>query len=274
MLKFFKKLAIEFYNNELLYMSNELSYKLLLSIFPLLIYLINILTFFGIKYQVFESSVVRALPDTVLVILKSFVSSVNTFAESNNFSSIMNITLLLAIWSGSSGFHSIIRGINKTYGVKDRRSFLFQRIISVFFVFMFSFTVVVTGIFIVFSDVISNFMIFVGLTQYNIDLYGILKLLFPSTLMLLNVMIIYKVSSYKHISFISTLPGAFVTVIAWILSSYAYNIYINNFSKYSAVYGVIGSFLIFILWINIIAIVLLLGSQINALLEDYFVTKS
>ncbi len=265
---FLKTLIKQFNENELVYMSNELTYKMLLAIFPLLIYLINILTFFGVKYEIFQSPVFNALPDTVRILLNSFINSVTTFAESSNIKSLMNVTLLFTIYSSSSGFHSVIRGINKTYGVKDQRHFLIQRLLSVVLVIQFALTITLAGVFMVFDDVLYGLMNIFGIDFNTSLLINTVSYVVPVVVILINIILFYKVSSYKKISFMSTLPGASITVLTWMTTSFGYNYYINNFSKYNAVYGVIGSFIIFILWINIIAIVLLLGSQINALILE------
>ncbi len=267
---FLKRLIKQFNENELVYMSNELTYKMLLAIFPLLIYLINVLTFFGVKYEIFQSPVFNTLPDAVRIVLNSFINSITTFAESNNLKSLMNVTLIFTIYSSSSGFYSVIRGINKTYGVKDERHFLIQRLLSVVLVIQFALTIALAGIFMVFDDVLYGLLTIFGVDFNTSLLIGIVSYVVPVIVILVNIMLVYKVSSYKKISFISTLPGASITVLTWMITSLGYNFYINNFSKYNAVYGVIGSFIIFILWINIIAIVLLLGSQINALITENF----
>jgi len=44
--------------------------------------------------------------------------------------------------------------------------------------------------------------------------------------------------------------------------------YVNNFSRYSKVYGSIAGVFVLMFWLNIISFVLLLGSEINALLDD------
>lgn len=266
-INFIKDLLKEFDDKELIYISNELSYKLLLATFPFFIYLINMLAFLGLKHQIFESSVFETLPNSILLVLNSFLSSMDTFAASSNFSSIMNLTLFFAIFSSSSGFSAIMRGINKTYGVKDKRNFLYKTLISIAFVFIFSFSLISSSLLIVFSDAIFSFLEFFNINVPNLSIFDYLKYIISTIIILLNVILVYKFSSYKKITFKSTIPGAIVTVVAWILSSFAFNIYINNFSSYNALYGAIGSFIIFILWINLISIVLLIGSQINALLE-------
>jgi membrane protein len=54
----------------------------------------------------------------------------------------------------------------------------------------------------------------------------------------------------------------------WLVVSKCFNIYINNFSRYSAVYGSIGAIFVFALWINFLSYALLIGGQINAVIYD------
>lgn len=263
---FLVKLLKEFHENELIYMANELTYKMLIAIFPLLIYIINIFAIFGIKYDVFLIDNASTLPDSIAIMLQNFLDSVEPYTELDNLWSIMNFTLFAALFSSSSGFYSIIRGINKTYEVKDERSFFVQRGLSVVLVLVFTFTLVTTGLLIVFSDVIMQTFEQFGIHIKSLEVIHYLKYFISAILILVNIMIMYKVASYKKITLKSTFPGALVTVVTWVLASVIFNIYINNFSKYNVLYGAIGSVLIFILWLNILAIVLLVGSQVNAIL--------
>ena len=59
-------------------------------------------------------------------------------------------------------------------------------------------------------------------------------------------------------------PGALMTLLLFICSTYLFGIYIDQFSNYNQLYGSIGALLIFMLysWIN--SIVLLLGFELNA----------
>jgi membrane protein len=54
----------------------------------------------------------------------------------------------------------------------------------------------------------------------------------------------------------------------WLVVSKCFNIYINNFARYSAVYGSIGAIFVFALWLNFLSYALLIGGQINAIFYD------
>jgi membrane protein len=54
-----------------------------------------------------------------------------------------------------------------------------------------------------------------------------------------------------------------------ILASLGSAIYTSNFADYSATYGSIGAVIILMLWLYIAGLAILLGSEINALLEHH-----
>jgi membrane protein len=49
----------------------------------------------------------------------------------------------------------------------------------------------------------------------------------------------------------------------------AFKFYITNFSNYNATYGSIGTVIVLMLWLYISGLIILLGSEINATIEDY-----
>lgn len=61
--------------------------------------------------------------------------------------------------------------------------------------------------------------------------------------------------------------GAILTSIGWIVATWGFEIYMNQFNNYSALYGSIGAFLGLTLWLYIVSIVLLCGAEINVMLS-------
>ncbi len=267
-LKFLIKLGREFMKNELYYLGNELTYKMVLSVFPLIIFLLNISVMLNIQQDIIFSLGEGTIPDEVMRILTMFLNNVENSTNQDNITGNLSWSLIITIGSAASGFRSIIRGINKTYRIKEQRRFIYRWLLAIVLVLQFVAIIVIAATTLVFGDVIINFLKSYGFfNNASGDILSFAIYLTTVFIMLIDVMIIYKVSVEYKIKLISTLPGATVTVIFWIISSKLFNIYVNNFSNYNNIYGGIGSLFIFIFWINIIAIVLLLGSQINALIE-------
>jgi membrane protein len=56
-------------------------------------------------------------------------------------------------------------------------------------------------------------------------------------------------------------------VIIWVVASWGFSKYVANFGKYDVNYGAIGGVIVMLLWMWISAQVILLGAEINAILE-------
>ena len=59
-------------------------------------------------------------------------------------------------------------------------------------------------------------------------------------------------------------PGVFVTVLGWIILSFGFSFYLHNFPISWENYGIIGTFIIFMLCLYLSAMMLLFGTSINA----------
>lgn len=287
-MKFFKKflsftfrLGFEAYHNELYYMGNELTYKIFLSIFPFLVFIISLISSLNIDTMTVLYTLQGALPPTVLNTLLDFIDIIN---EQNSSTGLISVSLGLTVVSTSSGVVAIMRGINRTYGITKKRRFIINRLISIFLVLVLVLCLITTFILIVFSDSIFLFL-------KNLDF---VKALLPSSVLnydgsfildlakyaisvvtvLFATMTIYNVSVIEKVPFKSTLPGSIFTMFFWMIASSIYNYYINTYSRYTSIYGNIGNLFILVFWINIIAIIILLGSQVNAILyNDSIIAK-
>ncbi len=62
------------------------------------------------------------------------------------------------------------------------------------------------------------------------------------------------------------MPGAIFTSIAWIILSMGFAFYVNNYGKYTDIYGSIGVVIVLMVWLQITSTTILLGGELNALL--------
>jgi membrane protein len=63
-------------------------------------------------------------------------------------------------------------------------------------------------------------------------------------------------------------PGAVVGLALWLAASLALKIYLHFFNSYSATYGSLGAVIILLLWFYVTGAAVLLGAEINSVLED------
>lgn len=68
----------------------------------------------------------------------------------------------------------------------------------------------------------------------------------------------------KYRDFVIFSPGTILATTLFVLGTVAFNTYISNFSRYNVLYGSIGTLIILMLWIWVIAILILAGNDLNS----------
>ena len=58
--------------------------------------------------------------------------------------------------------------------------------------------------------------------------------------------------------------GSVLATAVWIVSSFAFRVYVTNFGDYTATYGAIGSAIVTMLWFYVSSIAILIGAELNA----------
>ena len=83
---------------------------------------------------------------------------------------------------------------------------------------------------------------------------------------LASLEMIYYMGSGRSHSFGKQLPGAFFAVLVWFSSSALLGIYLRRFAYLNAMYGALASFIVLMIWLQITAIAILLGAELNVAL--------
>ena len=72
----------------------------------------------------------------------------------------------------------------------------------------------------------------------------------------------YGISTRKRFKIFT--PGATVATVFSIVASLLFSYYVNRFNTYNQLYGSLGTIIILMLWVQINAIALLIGFELNA----------
>ena len=60
------------------------------------------------------------------------------------------------------------------------------------------------------------------------------------------------------------MPGVVLSTFLWIIVTYGYSFYVNNFSNYDVIYGSLGGVIVLITWLYLSSWTILAGSELNA----------
>jgi len=271
-LKFTKKVFINTYKNDLSGVSAEIAFYMVFSLFPIMISLIAILSFFA-RDPNFYLNLTSFLYSSVSPELANLINTnLKTIINSLFSTSVLIISIMIALWTSSNVITSFIKGIDRAYDVKETRSFITIQRLSISLVFSIGFLLIVAFTLIVFGENLFEWYLKVDYIILPKDILSRLEIArwsFVSIILfLLSSLLYFKAPNVKH-KIIEVLPGAIFFSLTWSLSTILFGIYLNNFSTYNITYGTLATVIILLLWFFITAFIFLLGAEINATLYPY-----
>lgn len=243
----------------------KLTFFLLLSLFPFLIFLIEILNQISIYNIDALYNFTQFLPPEVISIFTLIIEDISQVKTS---SSVLPLAILATIWSASKGILTIISSLNIAYDIKETRSYFHLRFLSLLYTIGFAVITLITLSLIVFGSKLLG-LVFLSLPilsewAYTLD---IMRFIFSLILSLLFFILIYNATPNQRIRIKNVLPGAIFATVSWIITSYFFSIYVNTSKNLSYMYGSLTGIIILLLWLYISCYIIMLGGEINALIS-------
>ena len=103
----------------------------MLSIFPLLMFLIALIPFFHLDVAQIEQFINDYVPYAIAEVITTII--LDTISEPRG--GLLSIGIIVTLWSASNGINAFIRAINRSYNIEETRNFLHQRILSMLLTF-------------------------------------------------------------------------------------------------------------------------------------------
>lgn len=251
--------------NNLITYANSLTFKLILSIFPFLMALLSFLGFLNLSADKIIAAFANNLPKDIGDMISYFIYDV----LGQKRLSLLSSSAIIAIYSASAGFHTMIKAISDTFEVNEDRAFIKTRLISLCLMLVFIFIIIITMYILIFGNVINRFIVDLGIIDNMPSIITSTVMHIVAALIVIVFLIfLYKFSISIRIKIKCLLPGIAFTIISWFIISKLFNLYIANFSRYSVVYGSIGVIFVFALWLYLLSCLILIGAQINAVFDD------
>lgn len=245
-----------------LYAANA-CYFLILAVFPGLLLVLASLRFTALS----ASDLIYLLEMVVPSALMGFVERlvVNTYYNSSG--ALVSASALIALWSASRGIYALLTGLNAIYSVQEDRGYLYTRLISVVYLFLFLIALVLSLVLHVFGQNVSAFL--ESMPFRLADVLGEVVDLHFTVLVVVQSLIfavMYMVLPNRRNRFWDSVPGAVAAALGWQVFSYLFSIYVDHFPSYANIYGSIYAVALGMLWLYCCMVILLLGGALNRFL--------
>ena len=263
MLKCAKQFASRIIDDDVTALAAQLTYYLLLSFFPFLLLVLTMLGYSDLKNTDVLVYLHQVMPKSAFDLIYTTVTNVSRERTAN----ILSISIIGTLWSGSSGFTAIIKGLNKAYDEEETRPYWKILLISILFMVGLAVAIIVAVAFVVFGQMLGRTIAtHLDLSRDFILNWDIIRYLVALSGMGLTFAALYHFTPCRRLTWREVLPGATFSTLGWLISSLGFAYYVNNYNNYSGIYGSIGGVIVLMVWLYITSIIILLGGEINALL--------
>jgi membrane protein len=266
--QFFRDLGHEIGEDDVAMGAAALGFYLMLAIFPALILTMSIIPYLPIDRvdEAIMDLLGQALPEDAYALVEGVVVDVT----SERRGGLLSFGLLATLWAASSGMLAVMRQLNKTYDVKEERGFIRARGTAIILSLLFILLIIGAFALIVLGGVIEDWLQSrFGLGDAVLIFFAVFRWVVIFFAMTLAFSLIYRYAPNTEQKFAFITPGSVVGVLLLVLASLGFSLYTANFGDYDATYGSIGAVIVLMMWLYITGLVILVGSEINAVLERY-----
>ncbi|MHB8872276.1 MAG: YihY/virulence factor BrkB family protein [Myxococcaceae bacterium] len=186
---------------------------------------------------------------------------IRALGEANSVG-LLTFGAVAAFYSAARGIRAAMRALNVVYGVKETRPL--WKVYGIAFLMTLGAAglgIVAVAIAVVAPAAAS------ALGGVGGTLIEWLRLPVAGLLMMLLWAVLYYFLPDVEQRFRYITPGSVVGVIVWMVASWGFSLYVSRFGKFDATYGALGGVIVLLLWMWISSQVLLLGAEINAVIE-------
>jgi membrane protein len=260
-----------FWTEDVLSRSAQVGFYLSFSLFPLLLFLVNLFGLIigqadGLRTELF-SYLRQIMPYSAYILVQRTILEVTE----NSSSSKLTFGFLIALWSASAGIDGLRTALNHVYRLKETRSWWKTKLESLFFtlilIFLFGF---VLGIVFYGWKFLS---LLLTLIKFPVQSFIVLQIIQWISFILVLFLIFGLLYRYlpnqrdARCSWVS--PGSIAAIVLWVLVTSGFRLYLNYFDNYDKTYGSLGAVIILMLWLYLTALVILIGGSLNQVIAVF-----
>lgn len=240
-----------------------LAYYLLFMIFPLLIFLSSLLGLLDLDVSGISMALGTLLPAGVVDLVESYLS----YVSQTSSRTMLWFGLVFTIYFPMRAADCLMMAVRKAYHLpRPKNQILYMAKVLLYTVFLLV-TIALTLALVTVGRAALEFAgRFVVVPAAFIDLWSDLRFLILGGVMFGAVGLLYAAAQDGRQPARNVVPGAVAALVGWMVVSAAFSFYVENFANYSVIYGALGTIIVLMMWLNLTAVMLIMGAEINGAL--------
>jgi membrane protein len=259
--------------DEILDRANGVAFNFILAIFPTIIFLFTLIPYVSSFFpDINKESIMSFMGEMMPPTMYEVVSTTIVDIVSNQRGGLLTFGFVFAAYLSTNGMMALMRAFNACYRTIESRGGIKTRLIATALTFNMAFVLFLAIILLVVGQVSLDYIMtnldWIDLSQFTVGLIFFLRFVVIFVVFFLAISTIYYFGPAIHYNWKFFSIGSIVATLLCMGISYGFSYYVTNFGTYNKVYGSIGVLIALMVWIQILAIVLLVGYEINATLHD------
>jgi len=242
----------------------ELAYYFLLALFPMLIFLTSLVGFLPGLQESILNAIAKVAPADAMRLVEETLADV----ISNRSGGLLSFGVLGTLWAASSGVTSLMGTLNVAYEAQEKRSFWKVRLVAIAMTVSLALLVIGGAALIMFGHKLSDWLSeLLGFGTAIAIIASIVGYIIGLTLLFLGIQLLYYFGPDVKQDWKWITPGAVFAVVAILVGSLLFSLYLRVAPSNSATYGSLGAVITLMLWLYLIGLALLVGGEINSEIE-------
>jgi len=244
--------------------ANSISYSFIIAFVPAVLFLFALIPYIPITdlEKNIMLSLQEVIPNEAFILLKSTIEDIIT----NQLTGLLSISFLISLYFASNGVIAIMNAFNQSSHSIESRTALKKYMVSFLLVFILALNMIVSGAALAFTSILLYYMEEKGIIGDSSTLFllqaGQWIIILLTSLIAFSS--IYYLAPAKKRVFPFFSAGSIIASLLSVVSFKLFTVFINNFSNYNRFYGSLGAMIMIIVWINLTALMLLIGFELNA----------
>ena len=245
----------------------QLAFYFLLALFPALLVVVALVGYLPIDNVLTEllHAVGAVAPYELVALLRR---QLDALADGPN-RGVLTFGVLGAVWSSSAAMVALIDALNFAYDVSEWRPWWKRRIVAISLTLaLVTFVLIALMFMLVGPDMAIGAASWLGLAPAVAYAWQILRWPMIVICAVVAVDLLYHFAPNRRGQWAWITPGSVLATALWIATSYGFQFYVAHFGNYTATYGAIGGAIVTMLWFYVSGVALLVGAELNAVLEQ------
>ncbi len=264
--EFVHQLVESFARNQPTNLAAQLAYFALLAMFPFAMFLLTVVGYLPLHGS--DQRIIGTIYDVMPAQAANLCDQTLHEIIGKQRGALLVVTLLFAVWTASGGASGLITALNRAYDVAETRAAWRVKLRALLVTLGGMVAIIVaTAAMVIGPGVVHRIWSFFGLGGAFDRIWALMRWPVAAVTMMIMVACIYYFLPNVKQRWRFITPGSTVAVLAWLLASLGFRLYVSHFSSYARTYGALGTVVVLLVWLYLSGLVLIIGGEINAILD-------